>query len=254
MFVGSGIDVRGIDVLGQIFDFSGIEKSEKSIKKTWQEFRDALSKGDFSFDDIASAKKNTFLRVYDDLFNKNAGIEYNTVLISEIEKYCVGRGTILGEDENPDFERFIPKTEFIKEDNRFSPSGVEWLYLAIGEEAAIHECTQAECRAKQNDRFGFCHFQFAADSTALKVVDLTIADEYVEYGTTNPLTILLQRNGFSRESARFIKENPEYVVKDGSTGKLKLKASLSKCGRTSVENEVEYIRQNIPGIFVDEED
>ena len=129
--VGSGIDVRGIDVLGQIFDFSGIEKSEKSIKKTWQEFRDALSKGDFSFDDIASAKKNTFLRVYDDLFNKNAGIEYNTVLISEIEKYCVGRGTILGEDENPDFERFIPKTEFIKEDNRFSPSGVEWLYLAI---------------------------------------------------------------------------------------------------------------------------
>ena len=115
--------------MGQIFDFSGIEKSEKSIKKTWQEFRDALSKGDFSFDDIASAKKNTFLRVYDDLFNKNAGIEYNTVLISEIEKYCVGRGTILGEDENPDFERFIPKTEFIKEDNRFSPSGVEWLYL-----------------------------------------------------------------------------------------------------------------------------
>ena len=53
--------------MGQIFDFSGIEKSEKSIKKTWQEFRDALSKGDFSFDDIASAKKNTFLRVYDDL-------------------------------------------------------------------------------------------------------------------------------------------------------------------------------------------
>lgn len=177
MVVGSGIDVRGIDVLGQIFDFSGIEKSEKSIKKTWQEFRDALSKGDFSFDDIASAKKNTFLRVYDDLFNKNAGIEYNTVLISEIEKYCVGRGTILGEDENPDFERFIPKTEFIKEDNRFSPSGVEWLYLAIGKEAAIHECAQAECRVKQNDRFGFCHFQFAADSTALKVVDLTIADE-----------------------------------------------------------------------------
>lgn len=78
--------------------------------------------------------------------------------------------------------------------------------------------------------------------------------EYVEYGTTNPLTILLQRNGFSRESARFIKENPEYVVKDGSTGKLKLKASLSKCGRTSVENEVEYIRQNIPGIFVGEEE
>ena len=78
--------------------------------------------------------------------------------------------------------------------------------------------------------------------------------EYVEYGTTNPLTILLQRNGFTRESARYIKEHPEYVIKDGSTGKLKLKASLAKCGRTSVENDVEYILQNVPGIFVDEED
>jgi len=78
--------------------------------------------------------------------------------------------------------------------------------------------------------------------------------EYVEYGTTNSLTILLQRNGFSRESARFIKENLEYIVKDGSTGKLKLKALLSKCGRTSAENEVEYIRKNVPGIFVDEEE
>ena len=76
----------------------------------------------------------------------------------------------------------------------------------------------------------------------------------MEYGTTNPLTILLQRNGFSRESARFIKEHPEYVVKDGSTGKLKLMASLSKCGNTSVENEAEYIRQNVPGIFDGEED
>ena len=51
VFAGSGIDVRGIDVLGQIFDFSGIEKSEKLIKKTWQEFRDALSKGDFSYEE-----------------------------------------------------------------------------------------------------------------------------------------------------------------------------------------------------------
>ena len=60
--VGSGIDVRGIDVLGQIFDFSGIEKSEKSIKKTWQEFRDALSKGDFSFGDIATVYKGNIIK------------------------------------------------------------------------------------------------------------------------------------------------------------------------------------------------
>ena len=77
--------------------------------------------------------------------------------------------------------------------------------------------------------------------------------EYVEYGTTNPLTILLQRNGFSRESARYVKEHSEYVVKDGSTSVLKLKASLASCGNTNVEKEVIYIRQNAPSIFVEEE-
>jgi hypothetical protein len=59
---------------------------------------------------------------------------------------------------------------------------------------------------------------------------------------------------FDVSRQEFIKDNPEYVVRDGSTGKLKLKASLSKCGRTSVENEVEYIRQNVPGIFANEEE
>ena len=45
--------------------------------------------------------------------------------------------------------------------------------------------------------------------------------EYVEFGPTNPLTILLQRNGFSRESATFIKKHKnEYVVHDGSTDEL----------------------------------
>lgn len=75
--------------------------------------------------------------------------------------------------------------------------------------------------------------------------------EFVEFGTTNPLTILLQRNGFSRESARYIKKHPEYIVKDGSSGQLKLKNSLAKCGSIDVRNEVIYIRQNAPNIFVE---
>lgn len=84
----------------------------------------------------------------------------------------VGRGTILGEKESPDYERFIPK-----KDNRFSPPGVEWIYLALGNEVDIHECSQAECRAKEGDRFGFCHFSFDDSSLELKLVDLTIADD-----------------------------------------------------------------------------
>lgn len=73
--------------------------------------------------------------------------------------------------------------------------------------------------------------------------------EYVEFGTTNPLTILLQRSGFSREAARYIKEHREYVIRDGSTGQLKLSPALAECNNTDVRNEIVYIRQNSPEIF-----
>ena len=172
------------NIMKQIFDFSGIENNEKSIKSTWQEFRNALANGEFLFDDIESAKKHTFLRVYDDLFNKNAGIVHNTITIRDISDYCLGRGTILSESEIPDYERFIPKKEFIKSDNRFSPPGVEWLYLAIGDEEDIHTCAKAECRAKQGQRFGFCHFGINDSFDSLKLVDLTIADD-ISYETLN---------------------------------------------------------------------
>lgn len=59
--------------------------------------------------------------------------------------------------------------------------------------------------------------------------------EYVEFGTTNPLTILLQRNSFSREAATFIRDHREFVEEDGSTGRLRLKNELLNCGNTSVE-------------------
>ena len=78
--------------------------------------------------------------------------------------------------EVPNYERFIPKKEFIKNDNRFSPPGVEWLYLAIGKENDIHQCSQNECRAEKGNRFGFCHFTFDDSCSDLKLVDLSIAD------------------------------------------------------------------------------
>ena len=79
--------------------------------------------------------------------------------------------------------------------------------------------------------------------------------EYVEFGTTNPLTILLQRNGFSRESATFIKKHKnEYVVHDGSADELRLRLSLLNCGNTSVMTEAASIRFNAPKLFLEEED
>lgn len=170
--------------MGQIFDFGKIEKNEEAIKKTWVEFRAALAKGEISFDDVSKAKNYTFLKVYDDLFHQHSGIDHKTITIKDLDGLLVGRGTILGEKEVPDYERFIPKSEFIKKDNRFSPPGVEWLYLALGNETDIHECSQAECRAKKGSRFGFCHFSFKDRFLDLKLVNLAIADN-ISYAELN---------------------------------------------------------------------
>ena len=135
--------------MGHFFDFGNIKNNERTIRKTWDEFRDALAMGNFSYDDIEKAKKCTFLKVYHDLFYDNFGIKHSTLKLNALDGTLVGRGCILKKDEMPEYERFIPKKEFIKNDNRFSPPGVEWLYLALGNESDIHQCAQAECS-------GFC--------------------------------------------------------------------------------------------------
>lgn len=170
----------------KIFDFSGIENSEKTIRKTWSAFRDSLAQGLFTYEEIDRAKEQTFLKTYDDLFHQHSGIEHKTITIRELKNQIMGRGTKLKDDEIPNFERFLPKKEFIKEDNRFSPPGIEWLYLAIGNEDDIHRCAAAECRTKKGDRFGFCHFQFDSKYDYCKLVDLTIADD-ISYAKLNSM-------------------------------------------------------------------
>ena len=42
--------------MGSIIDFSGIENCEQAIRKTWDEFRECLAAGVFSYDEIEKAK------------------------------------------------------------------------------------------------------------------------------------------------------------------------------------------------------
>ncbi len=71
--------------------------------------------------------------------------------------------------------------------------------------------------------------------------------EYVEYGTTNETIVFLQRNGFSRESANYIKQHPEYIIIE-ETG-LMLRRSLLNCKNTDVRTEAELIALNRPQLF-----
>ncbi len=76
--------------------------------------------------------------------------------------------------------------------------------------------------------------------------------EYVEYGTTNPLSITLQRNGFSRETSTYIKRHRDQYVITTEVGEIKLLRSLADCGNISVRKEVADVIYNIPELFVDD--
>ena len=76
--------------------------------------------------------------------------------------------------------------------------------------------------------------------------------EYVEYGTTNPDTIFLQQNGFSREASIFIQTPANYnKYVTEVDGEKKIKRSILECGNIGVETEAQDIQFNIPELFVD---
>lgn len=74
--------------------------------------------------------------------------------------------------------------------------------------------------------------------------------EYVEYGTINPLSIMLQRNGFSRETSTFIRKNKDDYVVFTDTGDVKLRRSLLECGNISIHKEVKDVLYNVPELFI----
>ncbi len=75
--------------------------------------------------------------------------------------------------------------------------------------------------------------------------------EYVEYGSTNPLTIFLQRNGFKRETAQYIKGNPRFYSTH-PTLKYVIKNSIFNVVMDSyIKDDLETVKINVPEIFID---
>ena len=163
--------------MSKTFDFGDIENSKIEISERWDEFRSLLKNKVFSYDNTEKAKETTFLRVLNDLFNTNHGINHIIKNVGDIH-FSMGRGSILGETEIATCDRFLPKAEFIKSPHRFSPEGVEWLYLALGDTVKAKDIAKNEIHVSSGNRFGFCYFEFAKNATNKKIVDLTIADDY----------------------------------------------------------------------------
>ncbi len=75
--------------------------------------------------------------------------------------------------------------------------------------------------------------------------------EYVEYGTTNRICILLQKNGFSSEIATYIQKHEDQYVERTDDG-IKLRISVLRCPRKSVQEEAKAVYNNIPELFINE--
>lgn len=93
--------------------------------------------------------------------------------------------------------------------------------------------------------------RFSSEYKRFHKIDVMDNDwyEYVEYGTMNPLTIFLQRNGFSRETSTYIKQHPDYIT--WIDGEYKVKTTLLNCSSKSVRKEATEIKYNIPELFVE---
>ena len=72
--------------------------------------------------------------------------------------------------------------------------------------------------------------------------------EYVEYGTTNKICILLQKNGFSSEAATYIQKHEDIYILHTEKG-VKINISLLDCSNISVRNEAKSVWDNIPELF-----
>lgn len=72
--------------------------------------------------------------------------------------------------------------------------------------------------------------------------------EFVEYGTTNPLTIFLQQHGYSRESSQYIMSHPRYLVQIND--EYKIKQSILGCDNINVVHETKDIIYNAPDLFI----
>ncbi len=77
--------------------------------------------------------------------------------------------------------------------------------------------------------------------------------EFVEYGTTNRLRIILQQSGFKRESTEYIRRNADKYVRGTANHPKLLKHEILECPNELVRRDAEEIQYNVPEIFIVDE-
>ena len=118
--------------MGISVDFGGRDECEKQVREDWNKLRSSLLLEEFDYLDIAAIKQSSFMNVSNDILTAQDNATFLTKTFGDIKREnMLRRGTKIMPNENVSYERMRPKAEFITEDNRFSPEGVEWLMAIL---------------------------------------------------------------------------------------------------------------------------
>lgn len=167
--------------MNDVIDFLGRENAEAEMRKQWQCFTDYLLEHKDECMNVSKMLNAVFLKQYDDMFKNNE--KYMFVSLEDISNSCFYRASKLSDNEKDSLiqaERMLPNKEYISESNRFSPEGVEWLYLAMSKDedhTIARNCCLYECKAEKNNIYAMCEFEIADTIKDKLVVDLTIAND-----------------------------------------------------------------------------
>lgn len=148
-----------------------------AIQQTWTELQNDLISKKYNYTDADSVKKSNFLGVLNQLLEYEEVQKKVTIDLKYFAKSKIFlRAARIRSEEIVNKQRFIPNADKMTMSNRFSPIGVEWLYLAFDKYLVnAKSCCLAEIRANENDNVKYCKFLYNAVDK--KVIDLTISDK-----------------------------------------------------------------------------
>lgn len=155
------------------FDLESYRGAREAAQETWNKLRKDLESKEFDFCDKEEIQNIPFIEVLHKILEYEYVRKFVTV---ELKYYAKSkrfmRAAKVKHEERITADRFIPKADFMQSSNRFSPKGVEWLYLGFDRYIKdAKECCCAEIRAKEEDDVKYCEFKYGNGTH--KVIDLT---------------------------------------------------------------------------------